>query len=88
MPLNSLWNNTKRQQKKIRQIYITAYADAESHMPQLTALNEFVAELDQSHSSLSPVRFWRVFNHRKLFRKLDDAMEGVETSPLQRYTTT
>lgn len=69
---------------KIREIYLTAYPDAEGSLPDLTTLNEFIAELDKNHPSLSQVRFWRVLTTATV-QKLDDTMGGVERVPSEVY---
>lgn len=61
--------------RKIRGIYVTAYPESESMLPDGEDLDRFVDELNEMHPALASQRFWRVLVSScvKLF---DDHMEG------------
>ncbi len=60
---------------KIRTIYIKAYPEVEQKLPLGTKIEDFVEELNNLHSSLSGVRFWRILV-TALITHFDDHLEG------------
>lgn len=69
---------------KIREIYATAYPEAETELPSTTAVNKFVKDLHRIHPSLSAVRFWRVMISA-LITHFDDYLEGEIRPTEQLY---
>jgi len=70
--------------RKIRGVYVQAYAASASALPSESHMNDFVKELHDLHPSLSQVRFWRVLT-AGVVRYLDNAMEGETPTPKQTY---
>jgi hypothetical protein len=70
---------------KIRLLYLQAYPESESVIPDENDIKDFVAKLYDMHPSLSQVRFWRVLTTACVSR-MDDAQEGEAVmTPLQTY---
>ncbi len=69
---------------KIREIYATAYPEAETELPSTTAVNKFVKDLHRIHPSLSAVRFWRGMISA-LITHFDDYLEGEIRPTEQLY---
>jgi len=70
--------------KKIRDVYAAAYPGVEEELPDEATLDRIIAELYESHPSLSQVRFWRVLTAATV-KLLDDAMQGEELVTPQIY---
>lgn len=61
--------------RKIRTIYVAAFADAPSVVPAEPAVDKFVAELEAQHPPLSNVQFWRVLV-TGVVAHLDNCLQG------------
>ncbi|MBF8264319.1 MAG: hypothetical protein HW384_183, partial [Dehalococcoidia bacterium] len=61
--------------KKIRDIYIQAYAEAKVALPDESGVTQKVKELYQMHPSLAAIRFWRLLV-TALIADFDDHLEG------------
>ena len=92
-PLETVWNldaidfgldDYRESARKIRLIYLAAYPESASELPDESDLCEMVAELYEGHPSLSQVRFWRVLIAGTV-RILDDAMQGEQVSAPATY---
>lgn len=68
--------------KKIREVYATAFAEAESKLPADKDVQEKVAELFRIHPSLAAIRFWRLLV-TALITDFDDHLEG-EVRPTEK----
>lgn len=82
--LDTIWNldavETKLEDyqeaaRKIRDVYVLAYPEAESALPSDSDVSGKVAELFRIHPSLAAVRFWRLLV-TALVTDFDDHMEG------------
>ena len=60
---------------RIRSVYVMAYPEAESELPDLAHLETFVKDLSENHPKFQAVRFWRVLV-TALVQHFDDYLEG------------
>jgi len=63
--------------RKIRNIYIKAYLDAENKILNEEATDRLIENLYSEHSKIAPVRFWRIMV-TALIRKFDSQLEGED----------
>ena len=84
--LDNIWNldattpkleDYQEAAKKIRNIYIKAYADAENKILNEEATDRLIENLYSEHSKIAPVRFWRIMV-TALIRKFDSQLEGED----------
>lgn len=69
---------------KIRGVYMVAYPETESELPDQKAVAQKVAELFRMHPSLANIRFWRLLV-TALITDFDDHMEGEPRPVVQLY---
>lgn len=69
---------------KVLGIYAISQPDFVDELPNATEIEQFVMELYNEHSSVSPVRFWRIMM-ASVIKKLDNCIEGVEESTEDIY---
>jgi hypothetical protein len=69
---------------KIRRVYIQAYPEAETKLPDDKNLAKMVSKLYQRHPSLAAIRFWRLLV-TALIMDFDDHLEGEVRSTEKLY---
>lgn len=70
--------------RRIRDIYGNAYPEVEPQLPNAEDMDGFVGVLNQQHSKLAPIHFWRVLVAASVTR-MDDVLEGEERAPEELY---